>query len=391
TNTLANTFTATSTLSSANFTAGVSTTIRIKSTQYNYVYDEVEVMLDSGYTEGLYMVAIKTGAVGTKFAMTSNNIGETWVENDEGQNNLVSVALNEDGSYGLIGGYRRLMTIKNNVVSTTFYDSTNNNFLDVAISKNGQYMLAVGSGGTSIIKVSRDYGLTWSSYGSGGEWFGCDMSESGQYMVVVSSAWSRKARFSNDYGETWVEANGLGAQNYVAMSTDGSKVYTFAYDGANDVGIKWTNNGQTRTVIISGEGGTDFGIDSTGQIILRSQGGTTRQLRLSTNYGSSWSSVGGNADYWGRISVSGNGQYAIASPSYSGGTTLRLSQYPFTTWNVINITKNWQKTNISYSGKYMLASHSTGVYISKDYGANWTDLSFASDAYWGDVEISSIR
>ncbi|MFA5211503.1 MAG: hypothetical protein WC414_03280, partial [Patescibacteria group bacterium] len=120
TNTLANTFTATSTLSSANFTAGVSTTIRIKSTQYNYVYDEVEVMVGSGESIINFFVADTGNNRIMKRTISDlsyvSKIGSSGSGDDQ-FSSPTKIALDQDNIFVMdMANYRVVKRLKNDTI-----------------------------------------------------------------------------------------------------------------------------------------------------------------------------------------------------------------------------------------------------------------------------------
>ena len=94
--------------------------------------------------------------------------------------------------------------------------------------------------------------------------------------------------------------------------------------------------------------------------------------KLSSDYGSSFSNIYNTAG-WRGIAVSGDGKYIVITQNSTGGTSYLSSDFgaSFSSISDFGSTRGYD-VEISETGQYMIAGMDNGVYVSSNYGANWT-------------------
>ena len=245
----------------------------------------------------------------------------------------------------------------------------------VAVSANrgsGRYqMVATGSAGLGLnflegsLYRSIDYGATWqkSSNNTLAYWQRIAMSDTGQYMIAASV--TGPLMLSSNYGASFVD---------ITTRLRGNSTEYFE-------GVGMSGNGQYI-------------------IICYEVTQTTRQTKISNNYGAagSWSDIPGI--YMGDISVQGvaisdTGQFMYMSYTYAalatGGLVKRSSDYG-ATWQTISVGTQYVR-DIScssdgstvivtgaiqnYGGGYLSRGY---MYKSTDYGVTYTSIT-SGDSY----------
>ena len=173
---------------------------------------------------------------------------------------------------------------------TTFRvaDSTSATYSVVAMSGSGQYQFV--SAGSSLNKVSADYGVTWLSVSLAGVSAsagitGCAISGTGQYMTAVQSnvgLWT-----SANYGTTW---------------TFNSQASINALDFR---GVAMSQSGQFQVATVQ-----------------------SGRIWASTNYGQTWSITTAASGQWVQVAMSSSGDYIFAC---NNGTGAQFSRTPLAT------------------------------------------------------------
>lgn len=148
-------------------------------------------------------------------------------------------------------------------------------------------------------------------------------------------------------------------------------VVPIAFVLSHDADYTFANYSQVWTDIssISGKNWERASISSDGQY----QNAITNQgdIYCSSNYGSSWNfKTTINATDACSLNMSFNGKYQVAS----NGRDVHVSNDYGSTWsNNFTTTDTIINTNISLNGQYIvIVSSGDGVYISSDYGTTWT-------------------
>ena len=309
---------------------------------------------------------------------------QIWSTNLNNINDITAIASSTDGScitfgrYGPNNGsffasntYGELFNLRTDVIGL------GDAVTGVAMSDTGQYQIVTrqksSSGGSLTMKIfkSSDYGITWSTvYDSAGvEYyvFGAAMSGNGTYSSVVA------CNYLGVYGTSY----------YVFHSSGGTYTQTFLcyglpYNSGSGVCIDMSKSGQYQLAAplspTDGSGGTPLNI-----------------FFLSTNYGSTWSTINTPsipntiANFTG-CTVSAGGDYMSISC-----TVALIGSYIFTssdfgvTWTIA-VFYNTGSGSIAYinsdrSGQFQYADFDNGLRYSDSYGQNpWNILSLPAGA-----------
>lgn len=264
----------------------------------------------------------------------SNSFGPTnGTINLVGGNGNGKICASQDSKYVFYTNVTASNTIRISSDYGASFSSSNltGNFDSIACSDSGQYVIASSS---VEVAISVDYGATWSlivlniAYPSI-----VVVSRSGQYMYIKSLKYSSGYRFySHDYGATWVLA-GRATRTYgVTCSGDGRYVYYWgvysSFDVSSDYGVTLTSKS------VSNSRGACFACSDDGKYVYFQ---ANEGIYRSSDYGETWSvysmtlsivtgGISGSCSYDGkhvvmRISAT---QFAI-SDDY--GVTFRLENY----------------------------------------------------------------
>lgn len=238
-------------------------------------------------------------------------------------------------------------------------------------------------------------------------------SQTGQYVYILPTT-SYSAQYlyrSSDYGKTFSKVNSQYTFLSIACSSDGSIVWGVSYFGStvyfsSDYGVTFTSStvsltgATTGTVECTGDGLTSYHVGNGNKIFkcVYSSGsftytslGTSNYGHLScssdgtkilwynfntgyyvsTNSGSTWTSISTLGSGENQVWVSPNGTYM-----FRAGTPTYMSTDSGSTWTSLASVLSGGCTYISCSndGKYILA----GTYLSKNYGASFTSISSIS-------------
>ena len=203
----------------------------------------------------------------------------------------------------------------------------NQNVNAVCVNDTGQYMGAAFGGGPSFgIRISRDFGVTWTHYGFGTQ-HGIKCSNDGRYWLCIANSGSEIGyRVSQDYGYTWTYTAQLRIWSSIAMSTSGQYMYMATLSGSNLI-AKSSDYGSTFTITPFSDHFKEISCSDDGSIVyisVRSIGLSTLKFFKSTNYGNTYSEIFGNG-WIQNMQVSSNGQYILANQYEDGGRNLVLS------------------------------------------------------------------
>ena len=233
-------------------------------------------------------------------------------------------------------------------------NSNTSTWRDVATSSNGQYIYLVN--GTNTLYKSNDYGATYTTKTLSNQASVVACSEWGQIVVAVQSQKSIKT--SSNFGENWTSANSGTRWYDIGMSKDG-------------------------THILIGNGNWNGLLSSIGVLISKNSG---------SSY--AYKGMGNNVDVFQSASVSYNGQYSFIHRDIGDRVYISSNYFSsFTSKAVSNFTGVvYSKTTISDSGQYMAIVASTegkGIFISSDYGNNWSRKYNPSNVGFGGIKMSS--
>jgi hypothetical protein len=208
----------------------------------------------------------------------------------------------------------------------------------------------------SVITTNTPYGVLMSTFGlskfnlygqsvlTGTSPHGIAMSSSGQYITVVDSVNGGgygKIYTSNNYGQTWILD--ISIPDYVNYSS----------------------------VSISSSGQFQIAAEDTTNL-------NAGRVYYSYTYGNTWIpviNINSNVD-WKGTAISSSGQYItlVGSVQNTGTNNIYFSKNYGQTWFSTNISgiTTINTVSISSSGKYQTICTTSAIYISNNYGINWT-------------------
>ena len=231
----------------------------------------------------------------------------------------------------------------------------------------------LASGSVNLL-VSGNDGASWSTFAAPEGANGLLVSSDGSKLVVKGKYGENAIYVSTDGGRTWVKRNSFVPDTArVLMSPDGSTLVTYwEHSLYNDPMAVSTDDGNTW--VPKGDEYPDY-VFNGGKMARRSNDGTLRQ---STDYGMTWSAIGGSA---GRTSFSSDGKSVFDGfhTSIDGGANwVQLPEYP------IDDIRNVVLSGISNDGKKLFATFdgtpTVPVFVSSDGGKTWQK--------WGDERVS---
>ena len=235
----------------------------------------------------------------------------------------------------------------------------------------------LASGSVNLL-VSANDGASWSTFAAPEGANGLLVSSDGSKLVVKGKYGENAIYVSTDGGRTWAKRNAsVPYTAHVLMSPDGSTlVMYFEHSLYNDPMAVSTDDGNTW--VPKGDEYPDY-VFNGGKMARRSNDGTLRQ---STDYGMTWSAIGGSA---GRTSFSSDGKSVFDGfrTSVDGGANWnQLPEYP------IDTIRTTELGGISNDGKKLFVTFkndsiddpSLPVFVSSDGGKTWQK--------WGDEGVS---
>jgi hypothetical protein len=152
--------------------------------------------------------------------------------------------------------------------------------------------------------------------------------------------------------------------------------------------------------------GSSFFIDDGGLFLGRTKLNqkSSRLERVGVDWSDNFTSL---SRFWTSIAVSCNGQYQTAVAAGSEGDTIWISKDYGATWTQTESPRKWTSVAMSSDGRYQTAveggqisflspggsnsvvSDSGGIYTSNNYGLTWTRRESSQDRIWMHVAVSS--
>ena len=275
-------------------------------------------------------------------------------------------------------------------------------WLVVSISASGKYQSAIEEDGD--IYVSNNFGSTWIQRANIGTSLTNNISISltGQYQTVANGT---DIYISNNYGISWNQVYNLGFSQifvsmcltgeYQAVVSSGDSLYQ-----STDYGQTWTRNTNVNGDLYNSiqsfpTAGISMSYDGKLQIIV------CEAIYLSNNYGQTWNTTtiidDINREFddhnWVACDMSSDGKY-MAAVEVTG--EIYISNDFGNNWtknNNANVRdRNWQDISISANGRFMTAVEKNGyVFVSTDFGLNWSvtqDTELGSKV-WQTISVSA--
>jgi hypothetical protein len=270
-----------------------------------------------------------------------NSLGTKRTDLSLGTGGFRAVAMSSDGKYIQLDKYSSIdfgVTFSQNITPlSTIYS--------VAMSSNGKYRIIAMY--DIILKVSDDYGLTFTDKAEAKSWQSVAISSTGKYQVACHN--DATVYLSSDYGVTW-------NTSLTGASGAEARAITISADGKY-VTVVFNNN----------------------------------TIYVSSNYGISWASKQSSRN-WVSVSMSADGKYQTAITS-NVNQIFKSSDYGVT-WTTSGSSAERQRIVMSADGKirFTLQYDSPGlfhIYYSYDFGSTWQLLSTSVAKYWLGISISS--
>jgi photosystem II stability/assembly factor-like uncharacterized protein len=257
----------------------------------------------------------------------------------------------------------------------------------------------------NYLKKSNDSGISWyTAFANAGTstWIKVDVSQNGQYVFVTDSQYVlRSSSYGSEFSFSSVKSTSSSVFKDIAVSRSGQYVILAEETGyiwtSNDYGVNWTarTSSGSRTW-------RHCSISGNGQYMLATAGNNHNRLYRSGDYGVTWAPVS-DGYYYLNNAISDSGQYQVVIRNdgfmYPFQSYIAISSNYGLTWsNVTPGTSGYHiSVDISGTGQYVVAatlSKITGVKRSNNYGAagSWNNTSMPTgDAnfYGIDVSISS--
>lgn len=242
----------------------------------------------------------------------------------------------------------------------------------ICASQNSQYVFYTNNTASQAIRISSNYGASFSASNLTGTFQSIACSDSGQYIiaassVVVSSRWIAR---SINYGATWswINNGNVDNQRFVAVSRSGQYMYAIAASNdyrfySHDYGANWVDVGLAimgcNGVICSGDGRYVYywAASSVNYYVSSDYGVTYTQKTVP-------SATAPNG-----FTCSNDGKYVY----YLASTGIYRSSDYGATWSVYSMTiARSVSTSCSYDGKHVVMRVSTTQFaISDDYGVTF--------------------
>lgn len=217
--------------------------------------------------------------------------------------------------------------------------------------------------------------------------------------VMAAAAIPGTVFLSTNGGANWTPST-LPAANWISvkMTPDGGKMVAVAFNGAmyisNDGGVVWTqadtafNAGGSlgyESVAMSSDGNTIVAVVMNGPVYVSTNGGTS--------FAPAGGSVAGN-EAWRAVDMTPDASVIVAASqnnevhiSTNGGAT--FAALPVEVGGV-PVTDGWYRVKVSDDGQTIVltgnptyAGTNTGIFVSKDQGATWTQPVTATGTYTG--------
>ncbi len=266
--------------------------------------------------------------------------------------------------------------------------------LSGAMSADGSKIIAVGSGNPV---VSLDSGKTWATIVDTNPAINFEFqhftqiasSSLGKKLMTVQgyAPYSNSIYLSEDFGLTWTPRSPKQLWRFCAISADGSKLFAGVNGGliykSTDFGTNWIPTGAPSA------GWSCITLSADGTKLAAGIGQTTTgKIHISTNSGITWTATSAPSNFWYSIASSADGSHLVATSSSgtyvstnSGSSWIQFS-FPGLSAAVSTDGSKLIIGNIVNNGK---------IYTSTNFGMNWATnvVQNISNVSWRSVASSA--
>jgi hypothetical protein len=266
----------------------------------------------------------------------------------------------------------------------------------VAASADGTRLAAAVNNG--YIYTSTNSGATWTQQSGSGSryWSSLASSADGTRLAatvgytIFSTGQTGYIYVSSNSGVTWSQSGSSGNWSGVACSADGTKIV--AVDHNDNLISVSTNSGSTWTSL-TGTGilwtSVASSADGTKLVAVAASG----QIYTSTNSGSIWTLQLSSNIVWTAVASSSDGTMLVAPGS---GGQIYVSANSGVTWVAQNSPVIGQITSVASSADGSRLAVTAGgsgasgsIFISSNFGSTWTQPMGAPTASWADIASSA--
>lgn len=331
------------------------------------------------------------------YIWTSSDSGVTWTRRDgPGSRAWAAVGISFDGT--------KAVAAAPNVIIYTSSDSgvtwatpsatfTLASYSGITISNDGTTLFAAEFDTGGVLWKSSNSGSTWTSItnaSTGGQlpaspaWRGLRMFADKTTLYLANAAGGR-VHLSYDGGIGWASfSDSLAAGPYTGINISSNFLYRAVSMTSNNNIFYTTNGGSTwNTAKFNGGTGNWTGLtgDPTGQYLTAISTSGTKTIWYSNTYGEFWYTYANPGSYpWTGVTMSQDATKIVVSaiPSYmsdDGGVNWRMINYnngATTAFNGLAIISTDNNIIVNVVGSGALTPP---VYISRDSGYSWTQLS----------------
>jgi len=251
------------------------------------------------------------------------------------------------------------------------------------------YSLAVspdGSGGTylfagslaSVVYRTSTGGQQWSSFTVNNSssqirsLMAVQNNSGGADLFATIYGSTVRVKKSTDFGETWIEANiGLVGQWYNYLAAIDTVIFAASSGGSNGIykstnyGSLWSQAGLNNRNILA--------LTTMNSNLLA--GVTNFGFQFSSNNGTSWTEAGFTNEDVYAIAVIGDNIFVSAQNSVFRTTDLGINWTPAGN----NLPNDKVLTFTSYENNLFASTQNFGIWLSTDFGGNWTNISDGFD------------
>jgi photosystem II stability/assembly factor-like uncharacterized protein len=248
------------------------------------------------------------------------------------------------------------------------------------------------------LKITRNGGSTWTELRSAPigttsvPWATVSMTDNGQRILACRD--NGNAYLSNDSGVTWTSLPHRGFT--CAMSYNGKVQLLGGGSGPNSIFVS-TNYGSTWSSVPlrlsdNSRGGISVSKDGTTCLACIDIGINNHRLYISRDSGGTWAQASAPAGEYRAVTCSSkDGSVMYAVKFFGDYRCIKSTDYG-QTWTDASATSPLGAYGLftSYDGKYVLVTcrYGRGIFISKNSGATWTQYYNGTDMSGGSIDYS---